>query len=93
MASSYSSPSEYISHHLTNLRVTVGDFWIINVDSMVMSVVVGVIGLGAFWLAAQRVTSGVPGRFHSFIEIVLEFLDTTVKYVFPGDSRFFAPLA
>ncbi len=95
MASSYETPSEYISHHLTNLRVSVGDggFWMINVDSLIMAVIVGVIGLGAFWLAARRVTAGVPGRFQSFIELVLEFVDNTVKDVFPGDRSFLAPLS
>lgn len=93
MASTYESPSEYITHHLTNLTVKVGDFWSINLDSLIMSVIVGVIGMGAFWLAAHRVTSGVPGKFQSFIEIVLEFVDNTVKDVFPGDRSFLAPLA
>jgi F-type H+-transporting ATPase subunit a len=93
MASTYESPSEYINHHLTNLKVTFGDFWTINLDSMIMSIIVGVIGLGVFWLAAQRVTSGVPGKFQSFIEIVLEFVDNTVKDVFPGDRSFLGPLA
>ncbi len=89
------TPSEYIAHHLSNLKISVGqgDFWTINVDSLIMSVIVGVIGLGVFWIAAQRVTSGVPGRFQSFIEIVLEFVDNTVKDVFPGDRSFLAPLA
>lgn len=89
------TPSEYIAHHLSNLTMKVGDggFWTINVDSLIMSVIVGVIGLGVFCLAAQRATSGVPGRFQSFVEIMLEFIDNTVKDVFPGDRSFLAPLA
>ena len=96
MASSYESPSEYISHHLTNLKITTGEggFWgTFNLDSLVMSVILGVVGLGVFWLVGQRVTSGVPGRFQGFVEIVLEFIDNTVKDVFPGDRKFLAPLA
>jgi len=89
------TPSEYIAHHLSNLKISVGqgDFWTINVDSLIMSVIVGVIGLGVFWIAAQRVTSGVPGRFQGCIEWMLEFVDSTVKDVFPGDRSFLAPLA
>ncbi len=95
MASSTITPSEYIAHHLSNLRVSIGEggFWVLNLDSLIMAVILGVVGLGVFWLAAQRATSGVPGRFQSFIEIVLEFIDNTVKDVFPGDRRFLAPLA
>jgi F-type H+-transporting ATPase subunit a len=95
MASSYNSPSEYIEHHLTNLRVRVGegDFWQLDVDSLIMSVIVGVIGIGVFWLVAQRVTAGVPGRLQGFVELVLDFVDNTVKDVFPGDRKFLGPLA
>ena len=94
-SSSEITPSEYIAHHLSNLTVTVGDggFWTFNLDSLIMAVIVGVIGLGVFWLAAQRATCGVPGRFQSFIEIMLEFIDNTVRDVFPGDRSFLAPLA
>lgn len=94
-ASENLTPSGYISHHLANLTkpIAEGGFWQVNVDSLVMSVIVGVVGLGIFWVAAKRVTSGVPGRFQGFVEMVLEFVDGTVKDVFPGDRSFLAPLA
>jgi len=89
------TPSEYIEHHLQNLRISVGEggFWQIDVDSLVMSIIVGVVGLGVFWLVARRVTAGVPGRLQGFVELVLEFVDNTVKDVFPGDRKFLSPLA
>jgi F-type H+-transporting ATPase subunit a len=89
------TPSEYISHHLTNLTVKVGDggFWSVNLDTIVMSWVVGLIGLGLFWLVARKATAGVPGRLQSFIEMMVEFVDNTVKDIFPGDRSFLAPLA
>ena len=97
MATSYATPAEYIGHHLTNNRVTFGDghwFWgTINLDSILMSIILGIVGLGIFYYAGQRVTAGVPGKFQAFIEIVLEFIDDTVKDVFPGDRSFLAPLA
>lgn len=89
------TPSEYIEHHLENLRISVGqgDFWRLDIDSLIMSIIVGVIGLGLFWLVARRVTAGVPGRLQGFVELVLEFVDNTVKDVFPGDRKFLGPLA
>ena len=89
------TPSEYIEHHLTNLRISVGEggFWQLDLDSLIMSVIVGVIGLGVFWLVARRVTEGVPGRLQGFVELVLDFVDNTVKDVFPGDRKFLGPLA
>ena len=42
------TPTEYISHHLTNMtsQVGQGDFWTLHVDSLVMSVLLGVVSLG-----------------------------------------------
>lgn len=89
------TPSDYIAHHLTNLRVTVGEggFWTLNLDSIIMGWVLGIIGIGVFWQVARRATSGVPGRFQGFIELIVEFVDNTVKDVFPGDRKFLAPLS
>ena len=89
------TPSEYIEHHLTNLRISVGEggFWQLDLDSLIMSIIVGIIGLGVFWIVARRVTDGVPGRLQGFVELVLEFVDNTVKDVFPGDRKFLGPLA
>lgn len=95
MASEALTPSSYISHHLTNLTKPIGEgaFWQVNVDTIVMSWALGIIGLGLFWLVANKATSGVPGRFQSFIELMVEFVDNTVKDIFPGDRKFLAPLA
>lgn len=89
------TPSEYIAHHLTNLRVTFGEggFWTFNVDSIVMGWVVGLVGLGLIWMVAKGATSGVPGRLQSFIEMFFEFVDGTVRDVFPGSRAFLGPLA
>jgi F-type H+-transporting ATPase subunit a len=87
--------SEYISHHLTNLTVTVGEggFWTLNVDTIVMSWVLGLVGLGLIWMVARGATAGVPGRLQSFIEMFFEFVDGTVRDVFPGSRAFLGPLA
>jgi F-type H+-transporting ATPase subunit a len=86
------SSTEYITHHLTHLKVGEG-FWTLHVDSIFMSVLMGVLALGLFWAAARKATSGVPGRGQAFVEMVVEFVDTQVKEVFHLDRRFLAPLA
>lgn len=93
MASEALTPTSYISHHLTNLTVNVDGFGKINVDTIIMSWVLGLIGLGLFWLVARKATVGVPGRLQSFIEMMVEFVDNTVKDIFPGERTFLAPLA
>ena len=89
------NPSEYIAHHLTNLTVTVGEggFWTLNMDTIVMSWVLGLVGLGLIWMVAKGATAGVPGRLQSFIEMFFEFVDGTVRDVFPGSRAFLGPLA
>jgi len=58
-----------------------------------MSVAMGVLALGLFWMASRKATAGVPGKWQAFVEMVVEFVDTQVKEVFHLDRRFLAPLA
>jgi F-type H+-transporting ATPase subunit a len=84
--------SEYIVHHLQNLRHGEG-FWSVNVDSIFFSVLLGLVFVVSFWLAARKVTTGVPGKFQSFVETMVDFVDTQVRDTFHGDSKLIAPLA
>ena len=84
--------SEYIVHHLQNLHHGEG-FWRLNVDSIFFSVLLGVLFTGSFWLAARKATTGVPGKFQSFVETMVDFVDTQVRDTFHGDSKLIAPLA
>lgn len=89
------SPSEYVTHHLKHWQVSIGDgaFWTVNVDSLLVSVLLGVLTIGTFWLVGRRATAGVPSKFQAFIEIVVSFIDTQVKDVFHGNRSFVAPIA
>ncbi|MGL6222098.1 MAG: F0F1 ATP synthase subunit A [Steroidobacteraceae bacterium] len=84
--------TEYITHHLTHFTVGEG-FWSFHIDTIFMSVVLGIFTLGLFWSASRKATAGVPSRWQAFVEIVVEFIDTTVKEVFHLDRSFLAPLA
>lgn len=68
-------------------------FWAINVDSMGWSIALAVIFLGIFKSVANKVTSGVPGGMQNFVEIMVDFIDTTVKDSFHGRNPLIAPLA
>lgn len=89
------SPSEYVTHHLKHWQVSIGEgaFWTLNVDSLLVSLLIGVLAIGTFWWMGRRATAGVPGKFQAFIEIVVEFIDTQVRDVFHGNRKFVAPLA
>jgi F-type H+-transporting ATPase subunit a len=96
--------SEYISHHLQNLQVckTESGDWVwnqcagnpmaINVDSMFWSVLLGLIFVVLFRSAAKKSSVGKPTKFQAFVEIVVEFVDSSVKDTFHGTSRLIAPL-
>jgi F-type H+-transporting ATPase subunit a len=88
--------TEYIQHHLTFLsspHVSTGGFWTVHVDSITVSLALGVMFSLWFWLKARKATAGVPGRGQAFVELVLEFVDGQVKDVFHGDRRVLGPLA
>ena len=96
--------SDYIIHHLQNLQVCkdeagewvwnqcAGNMGAINVDSMFWSVLLGLIFVVAFRGVAKKTSADKPGRFQAFVEIVVEFVDTSVKDTFQGKSRLIAPL-
>jgi F-type H+-transporting ATPase subunit a len=91
--------NEYIVHHLTFLsnKTAKGiiDFSVINWDSVFFSVLLAVLFGGSFYIAARRskITSGVPTGFQGFVELLVEFVDNTVKETFQGTTKLIAPLA
>lgn len=90
---------EYIVHHLTHWRnkelVGPFDLTVINIDSTIFSILLGVIGCFFLWKAARKATSGVPGRFQAAVEILVEMVDAQAKgIVHNAESRkLVAPLA
>jgi F-type H+-transporting ATPase subunit a len=86
------TPNEYIGHHLLNLQSGEG-FWTYNVDSIFFAVVLGLVFVVSFYLAARKATAGVPGKFQLFVEVMVDFIDTQVRDSFHGTSKLIAPLA
>ena len=84
--------SEYISHHLTNWHVGHG-FWTFHLDTILVAAFVGIVSFGLFALAASRASSGVPGRFQGFVEMLVDFVDSQVKDSYHGKRGFVTPLA
>ena len=68
-------------------------FWSINVDSMLISILLGVVFLWSFRLVAKAATSDVPGGWQNFVEWVVEFIDESVRGSFSGQNKLIAPLA
>ncbi len=68
-------------------------FWAIHLDSMAWSIALGLIFLTVFRSVAKKATAGVPGGVQNFIEMLVEFVDNTVKDSFHGANALIAPLA
>jgi F-type H+-transporting ATPase subunit a len=93
------SAGEYIVHHLTHLQnkpmAGVIDFSVFNIDSIFLSITLGLIGCFVLWRAASTATSGAPGRFQAAVEIMFELVDSQAKgIIHNAESRkLVAPLA
>lgn len=77
----------------SNAEIAEMGFWAINLDTFGFSLVLGLAFLLVFKAVASRVTSGVPGRGQNLVEIAVEFVNNTIKSMFPYESRVVAPLA
>ena len=102
MSSVALTPAEYVQHHLTFLKFNLhtmkldpnaSGFWVLNIDSLFMSILIGVIFLGLFYWAARKVSITKPGRFQCLVELVLEFVDNAVQDTFKASSILIGPLA
>lgn len=89
------TPTSYIQHHLHNLTAQVGEggFWTLHVDTLVTAVLMGLLIVVAFWTATRKATSGVPGKWQAFVEILLEFVDKQVRDTYHGTSKLVTPVA
>jgi len=68
-------------------------FWSINVDSMAWSIGLGAIFLLLFIKAGRSATSGQPGQFQNFVEMIIEGIEDQVLSVFDHKNDLVAPLA
>ena len=68
-------------------------FWAFNVDTIFWALILGVAFFFLFRNVAKKANSGVPTRFQSAVEMMVEFVDNSVRESFHGTSKFIAPLA
>jgi F-type H+-transporting ATPase subunit a len=89
--------AEYISHHLQHLATEKArgliDFGVIHLDTLFFSILCGLVFLIPFIRAARKATPGVPGRFQTAVEMLVEFVEEQAKGMVHGDLKFIAPLA
>ncbi|KAA8995150.1 F0F1 ATP synthase subunit A [Affinibrenneria salicis] len=96
---------DYIGHHLKNLQLdlrtfqlvdphsSTATFWTLNIDSLFFSVLLGLVFLFIFRRVASAATSGVPGKLQTVVELIIGFVDNSVRDMYHGKSKLIAPLA
>ena len=89
--------SGYISHHLTHLasdkQSGLFDISVVHWDTLFFSLLCAAVILLVFGLAARRATAGVPGKFQSAVEMLVEMVDEQAKTLVKGKLTYIAPLA
>ena len=103
--SSTSAASDYINHHLTNLKVCLTDdgfgyasscydagFFALNIDSLLWSFFLGSFFLGIFYIVAKNFKRENPSKLQCFIEILINFINQNVKESFATPDKMIAPL-
>ncbi len=100
-ASQAPNAGEYILHHLSNwntegkTQTQMIDFSIINLDTVIVSVLLGILALYVMMRIAKNAKEGVPGRAQAALEILIELISNQAKMIVHSEEsrRFVAPMA
>lgn len=68
-------------------------FMAIHVDTMFWSIFIGALFLWLFRKAAVKASSDIPDGFQNFVEMIIEFVDSSVRSTFNGRNAMVAPMA
>lgn len=68
-------------------------FWAINLDTFLVSLLLGAIFMFIFRGVAKRITTGTPKGLQNFCEWSIEFIDSSVRGSFSGKNNMIGPLA
>lgn len=94
------STADYVQHHLSHLTLNLHDFsntnngfWTLNLDTLLVSTVLGFLFLVIFMVAARFAVKGVPGGLQNAAEMAIESVDKSVKETFHHENHLIGPLA
>lgn len=79
------TPSEYIQSHFVHLtnrpQEAIIDFRVVNIDSVVISFLLGSLLCLVLWSVARKATFAAPSRFQGFFEMLAEMVESQAKAV------------
>lgn len=90
MAEGKLTPTEYIQHHLVHWQYSFTThsfgpskgFWVLNLDTLLVSIVLGIFFCWIFRRAAKRVSIDKPSKLQNFAEFCVEQVETLVRESF-----------
>ncbi len=68
-------------------------FWALNLDTFIMSLLLGAAFMFVFYRAAKTASAETPNGLQNFCEWALEFIDTSVRGSFSAKNNMIGPLA
>jgi F-type H+-transporting ATPase subunit a len=91
---------QYIQHHLEHLTLNLktftigegGGFWSLNLDTLIVSLILGALVFGFMRFIATRMKE-IPGPLQSAVEMVVEFAKNSVHEIFHHKTTFVPVLA
>jgi hypothetical protein len=87
------TPTEYIVHHLTHLKVGQG-FWTVHIDTLLMSSLLAAAVAAFLFIGVRRGSAvGAPSGLRNFVEMIYEFIDGQVSDIYHGNRAFLVALA
>lgn len=94
------SQAEYIQHHMTNWQLNLhtfklgnGGFWTLDLDTILISVVLGALFIVFFYSIARKLTHKTPTKLGNFVEMCIEGVEKVVNESAKRDRLFIAALA
>lgn len=91
---------QYIQHHLEHLTLNLktfrlgegGGFWTLNLDTLIVSILLGLVIFGGLRFVATRMQE-LPGKLQNAVEVVIDFVNNAVHDIFHHKSTFIPSLA
>jgi F-type H+-transporting ATPase subunit a len=68
-------------------------FWALNIDTLLVSLLLGAIIMFVFRIVAKNIATGIPGGLQNFCEWSVEFVDNSVRGGFTNKNDMIAPLS
>jgi len=89
--------AEYIQHHLQYFQHSFSSadagFFTVHIDTLSISILIGILFLGFFFYVARKAHAGVPNGMQNFVEMIIEFVENTVNDVFHVQDKLIGPLS